>query len=149
MTKEEAKNNLKRLIGFSDICNEAIFTLFPEFKKDEDEKIRKEILNIISSLGSGIIPIPENQVKMIDYLEKLKESSKKSFTAEDCQAQWDAGVEYGKREGNTIGYNRAIREMWRPTEDQLSALNAVVDEYEGWLGDRLYSLYQDLENLID
>ena len=49
MTREEALQNIKKVIGFSDTLDESIFTLFPELKESEDEKIRKFLVELVSN----------------------------------------------------------------------------------------------------
>ena len=57
MTREEAIQNIKKAIGFSDTIDESIFTLFPELKESEseDERIRKAIMGL--TYIDGIEPI--------------------------------------------------------------------------------------------
>lgn len=80
MTKEEALQNIKRMIGFSDTLDESIFTLFPELKESEDERIRKEILEDIRNVKA--ISSEEYRKKAdrwIAWLEKQKENIEKEY----------------------------------------------------------------------
>lgn len=78
MNREEAINYLKKVLGFSPTYDEAFYTLFPQLKESEDERIRKEIISFIEyEEARGNIPDVWHQakrpVKWIDYLEKQKE----------------------------------------------------------------------------
>lgn len=60
-------------------------SIFPELAESEDERIRKEIVNIINHLGEGIIPIPENQEELLSWLEKQKINTEGDFArGYDC-----------------------------------------------------------------
>ncbi len=50
--------------------------IFPELKEDDDEKIRKEIINIFRSLANGKIPVPINLADIFTWLEKQGEKDK-------------------------------------------------------------------------
>lgn len=79
MTREEAIQNIKKLIGFSDTLDESISTLFPELKESEDERIRKELLAVINDL---VLP-DEQKARFNAYLEKQKEQKPVEWSEED------------------------------------------------------------------
>ena len=77
MTREEALQNIKKAIGFSDTLDESIFTLFPELKESEDEKM-------IGVIRLALTDVPEERFttegtslsKVLAWIEKQKEASK-------------------------------------------------------------------------
>lgn len=78
MTREEAINNLKKVLGFSPTYDEAFYTLFPEFKEEsEDERIRKALINIVKgACGKYGIKYRGDEITekmLLTYLEKQKE----------------------------------------------------------------------------
>lgn len=73
MTREEAIQNIKKLIGFSDTLDESITTLFPELKESEDEKM-------IGVIRLALTDVPEERFttegtslsEVLAWLEKQK-----------------------------------------------------------------------------
>ena len=95
MTKEEAINNFKKVLGFSPIYDEAFYTLFPEFVESEDERIRKEIRNFLIDM--------ECKKEWIAYMEKQKEQKPIDIqpifevgdvmrTKEEAEKDWKDGM---------------------------------------------------------
>lgn len=83
MTREEALQNIKKVLGFSNTLDESIFTLFPELKGREDEKIRKRIrLCLDECVHSDIIRDYERD-ECLAYLEKQKEPKSAEWSEED------------------------------------------------------------------
>ena len=77
MEREEAINNLKKVLGFSPTYDEAFYTLFPEFNKEsEDERIGNVIYCIVRD-NKEIRRILEGNGVSVDnalaYLERQKE----------------------------------------------------------------------------
>lgn len=66
---------------------------FPELQESEDEKVRKEIINIFHSLADGKIPVPINFADIFTWLEK--------------------------QEGKHITEPQS---RWRPSKEQMDAL---------------------------
>ena len=77
MEREEAVNNLKKVLGFSPTYDEAFYTLFPEFKEEsEDERTRKGIIELLKEIEQDDTYCGLWHIKfMIAYLEKQKEQN--------------------------------------------------------------------------
>ena len=76
MTREEAIQNIKRMIGFSDTLDESISTLFPELKESEDERIRMALCDIVRDVQCMETELRAHGLtveKTLAYLEKQKE----------------------------------------------------------------------------
>lgn len=79
MTREEAMQNIKKAIGFSDTLDESIFTLCPELKESEDERIRKAIVELVKRTPSSMFDadtefnwIGASHDEILAWLEKQK-----------------------------------------------------------------------------
>ena len=83
--------------------------IFPELKESEDEKIRKQVIDIIQSLGTGVIPIPVNQDKILAWLEKQKEQKPivkiPKFRAGDTIHLKSSNAEYTIEAISSSGYH--------------------------------------------
>ena len=80
MTREEALQNIKKFIGTSDTLDESIFTLCPELKESKDERIRKELVDMINECTNWI-----HKKEYVKYLEKQKENPKSAGSiSSDC-----------------------------------------------------------------
>lgn len=80
MTREEAIQNIKRMIGFSATFDKSIFTLFPELKESEDERIRKAIVALIEDLQQSDKNFAGVELSdMLAYLEKQKINTEGDF----------------------------------------------------------------------
>ena len=76
MTREEAIKNIKKALPLSATLAESFYTLHPELRESEDERIRKWILLQMQEWASHSEPCSE-EIRMIDkaidWLEKKKE----------------------------------------------------------------------------
>lgn len=73
MTREEAIKNIKKVLPMSKTLEDAFYTLHPELRNCEDERIRKELVEKISNLACGCFISQEQKQKFLAYLEKQKE----------------------------------------------------------------------------
>ena len=70
MTREEAIKELRSFIGqLTEGCQEVIKVLVPELKDSEDERIRKELIGLISCMHDA----DPRKKGWLDWLEKQKE----------------------------------------------------------------------------
>ena len=94
MTREEAIENIKKALPLSDTLAESFYTLHPELRELEDERIRKELVEAFEALGidSSWNGIPVKSV--IAWLEKQKDIEDRWIEDRE-QCFWD-GVEEGK-----------------------------------------------------
>lgn len=110
MTREEALQNIKKVIGFSDTLDESIFTLFPELKESEDGRIRKELIELISCMHDA----DPRKKGWIAWLEKQKEPTKEELYAE-------AGTTEKEYIANTMKIVRAMREKQKEHQNNSDA----------------------------
>lgn len=119
------------------ICLECVF---PELRENEDERVRKEIIDFIQwAEERGMTRHDYHQAKRPSewtaYLEKQKEQKHPDgcFTC----GEYKKGYEEGRRNGFTAGYNKAIKEVEQ--KEQKSAewskndtvfLNEITDFFE-------------------
>jgi hypothetical protein len=76
MTREEAIKEIKMWGIEAPRQREALETLIPELKETEDERIRKALINLVSTVGEYYLPKLEARNKMLAYLEKQEIFSK-------------------------------------------------------------------------
>ena len=81
MTREEAIKELRSFIGqLTEGCQEAIKVLIPELKESKDERIRKELVDMINECTNWI-----HKKEYVKYLEKQKENPKSAGSiSSDC-----------------------------------------------------------------
>jgi len=72
MNKDEALKTIRDARCTSPL-REAIETLIPELKESEDERIRKALIGLVSTVGEYYLPKLEVRNKMLVYLERQKE----------------------------------------------------------------------------
>ena len=58
--------------GYVGYANEILKELFPVLRESEDERIRKELVHLVSTVGEFYLPKLETRNKMLAYLEKQK-----------------------------------------------------------------------------
>lgn len=79
MKQEEAIERIKARFdkwALDDEDMKAIQTLIPELSEDEDERVRKALINLVSTVGEYYLPKLEDRNKMLAYLEKQEIFSK-------------------------------------------------------------------------
>ena len=126
----------------------------PELAKSEDERIRKELKEAfeaydIESTWNGI-PIRS----IFAWLEKQKEQ-KPAWSEEDEKmlrtiiSDGSRGVELDSKQ---ISFLKSLRPSWKPSEEQMSMLLAVVNDPNNAGSESchlsLESLYNDLKKLM-
>ena len=113
MTREEAINLIKQVLPCLNIdekIREGFVTLIPEFKESEDERIRKNLIELLlDTPAQDIISHNLELSKVLAYLEKQKEQKHPDgcFTCDE----YKKGYEEGRRNGFTAGYNKAMKEV--------------------------------------
>lgn len=126
MTRKEA---IKILMGYSYTPQEraAMEVLIPELAESEDERIRKALIYLVTTIGEYYLPKLEVRNKMLAYLEKQKEQEHPDwcFTCDE----YKKGYEAGRLNGLTAGYNKAKKEQkpveW--SEEDEKTLASIID----------------------
>lgn len=106
------------------MLREALETLVPELKENDDERIRKEIIDHISNIKSTTIS---------DLREKQFDS-------------WIAWLEK-KSENGVNCDDREIPNTWKPSEEQLIAIDTAINVLGTLNGKQLIKLQKDLRKL--
>lgn len=92
---ERAENEYQTHESFNGF-REMLTNIFPELKESEDEKIRKEIINVFKSLGELKIPADINFADIFTWLEKQGEQK----STEQVESKFKVGdwvvTSYGK-----------------------------------------------------
>ena len=160
MEREEAINNLKKVLGFSPTYDEAFYTLFPEFNEEsEDERIRKAIIELLKEIEQDDTYCGLWHIKfMIAYLEKQKEPKPAEWSEKDERKI----VELKTFIAKCNGFNKENRKkafdmidalrpqpQWKPTEEQMEAFECAERWYSDNMGCNifLYQLLCDLKRL--
>lgn len=134
----------------------AIELAFPELAESEDERIRKHIVKFIDEQYPTHGNLKDEKDKMFAYLEKQKEqkavaklcSNEWSEEDERMRNQLIYDVEHHKKEGlisakqnkatkalyngiekcydEKIAWLKSLRPSWKPSEEQISALNYFI-----------------------
>ena len=104
--------------------------VFPQLAESEDERIRKDIINLIYWL-KGNPSLCSQYYKdryddMLAYLEKQKEQGWNKKPCLTCQ-EYEKGHKQGYTEGCTAGYNKAMKEM-EQKEPNYTKHNALFDK---------------------
>lgn len=113
MTREEAINLIKQVLPCLNIdekIREGFVMLIPELKESEDERIRKNLIELLlDTPAQDIISHNLELSKVLAYLEKQKEQKHPDgcFTCDE----YKKGYEEGRRNGFTAGYNKAMKEV--------------------------------------
>lgn len=113
MEREEAINLIKQVLPCLNIdekIREGFETLIPELKENEDERIRKNLIELLlDTPAQDIISHNLELSKVLAYLEKQKEQKHPDgcFTCDE----YKKGYEEGRRNGFTAGYNKAMKEV--------------------------------------
>lgn len=113
MEREEAINLIKQVLPCLNIdekIREGFETLIPELKESEDERIRKNLIELLlDTPAQDIISHNLELSKVLAYLEKQKEQKHPDgcFTCDE----YKKGYEEGRRNGFTAGYNKAMKEV--------------------------------------
>lgn len=147
MNREEALNNLKKILGFSPNYDEAFYTLFPELRESEDERIRKEIRDFLIDM--------ECKKEWIAHMEKQKEQKPAEWSEED-ENRLNAVVEllenssaihpnYSRRK--LIIWLKSLRPSWKPSEEQMAALYIMICESRPADQQLLQDIYYGLKKL--
>ena len=121
MTQEEkAKAYDEALRRAKEINNEqraqpfdVMTKVFPELKKSNDERIRKEIIEIFKNLGNGKIPVDINYADIFTWLEKQGEKYMKHsyITANPEFFQWIYDrLKYVYNENPNVDYMLSLKE---------------------------------------
>lgn len=131
MTREEAINLIKQVLPCLNIdekIREGFVTLIPELKESEDERIRKNLIELLlDTPAQDIISHNLELSKVLAYLEKQKEQKHPDgcFTCDE----YKKGYEEGRRNGFTAGYNKAMKEVeqkeQKPVDEQFPPLEGL------------------------
>ena len=129
MTREEAINEIKSWDFLEGKEIEAIYTLIPELRESEDEKIRNEILEYFTITRSrDFVANPERQ-KWISYIEKQKKLDKMIVVSPEVDANlyYDNWVQYNcktRREcfEEGIRYAQRLQKEQKPKLDEAGKL---------------------------
>ena len=108
--------------------------LFPELRENEDEKIRKEIINFLETIPiSELKRVPRPICQWFFWLEKQKEQKPAEWSEEDekmlnnmikvldgyIEISGDTRREFSK-------WLKSLHPSWKPSEEQIQALEYVV-----------------------
>ena len=131
MTREEAINLIKQVLPCLNIdekIREGFVTLIPELKESKDERIRKNLIELLlDTPAQDIISHNLELSKVLAYLEKQKEQKHPDgcFTCDE----YKKGYEEGRRNGFTAGYNKAMKEVeqkeQKPVDEQFPPLEGL------------------------
>lgn len=131
MEREEAINLIKQVLPCLNIdekIREGFVTLIPELKESEDERIRKNLIELLlDTPAQDIISHNLELSKVLAYLEKQKEQKHPDgcFTCDE----YKKGYEEGRRNGFTAGYNKAMKEVeqkeQKPVDEQFPPLEGL------------------------
>ena len=156
MEREEAINLIKQVLPCLNIdekIREGFETLIPELKENKDERIRKNLIELLlDTPAQDIISHNLELSKVLAYLEKQKEQKHPDgcFTCDE----YKKGYEEGRRNGFTAGYNKAMKEVeqkeQKPSEEQMEILQYVCTQSSHpnqKVIPVLESLYNDLKKL--
>ena len=110
----------------NDIHHVIIENIFPQLAKSEDEKIREQVIDIIQSLGTGVIPIPVNCDKILAWLEKQKESL---HISESCKENQDSLIYEDEKVRKEI--EQSAKEYYKENYagDNPQGRNVVIQSY--------------------
>lgn len=167
MKKEEALQELRSFIGqLTEGCQDVIKVLIPELEESEDERIRKELIELISCMHDA----DPRKKRWIAWLEKQGEQKPAEWSEEDKGNLLDV-----KCIIDEIWHDQDVREeidhsgeeleslwhwldniwqkvaypkpSWKPSEEQIEALenSTALNEEQGA---HLYSLLCDLKKLL-
>jgi len=99
MTREEAIKNIKKALPLSDVLTESFYTLHPELRESEDERIRKGLIKLLTVAGEAYL-VSSTGIKKdsyLAYLEKQKENPKSDDSIlSDCASDAKCGDRWQK-----------------------------------------------------
>ena len=163
----EAIERAKQIAAQGGASRYLVTQIFPELKESEDERIRKELIDIIKrsyEIGGFTLNNKELRDKYIAYLEKQEQ---KPAWSEDDKRTVDAAIYWLERRlriekaynistedsplsmRNTAERLKSLRPHWRPSEEQMAALKWQVEHPElvKWRKGDLESLLEQLKKL--
>ena len=152
MTKEEAINVYEEIINPK--IREAFETLVPELQPDEDEKLRRNLIEIVKQ------NYPKDDVSnYINWLEKRKAKNRSNCGYTDVlnairtvynKKSAEELCDYFKKSIEKLHeYNTGTLKTWKPSREQMHALRMVasganIAHYQG----DLFALKEELEKLV-
>ena len=129
--------------------------IFPELRGSEDERIRKWLIDYFSSIKKTVWIFRDITCEQIlDWLEKQKPaewSEEDEDMLNSCISSIEEAKEnryaYKETDGDTsydheIAWLKSLRPSWKPSEEQMEALNKVRILNPG-----LDAIYQQLKNM--
>ena len=135
------------------ILKKWLWNIFPELKESEDEKIRKEILEYFQQFENEELH-GVNISDWIAWLEKQSEQKPAEWSEEDEQnrqiinkAIYEYVGEDGITQGETgklIQWLKSINNHWKPSEEQMKALEKECFANSNY---QLCRLLEDLKKL--
>lgn len=134
--RERAKAFLGKGFRGEDLLVECVF---PELKESEDERIRKELIQYLKDYPN----LPNGQYSRDDfftYLEKQKSdggssekpNNHKEWSEEDEEMResiidyLNSKQVYAHSRANMIVWLKSLRPSWKPSEEQISALERAI-----------------------
>ena len=145
-----------------------VYNIFSELKESEDERIRKEIIELLKNYASMHYITKEQYKERMDWLEKQGEQ-KPSWSEEDeisfLNTLWCckkvASIAKDENEMGTVWYaERWLKSLknrctWKPTEKQINAIRLarsfVTDDFSDnpTLSERLLELEKQLKKRME
>lgn len=136
----ETIESLRFLLEEGTITREDIERAFPQVKEDEDERIRKHLINCVTRTIKEADAFKEiSEAKILARLEKQKpaewseeDEKMRQHIISDLREfrQFETDEELVSDYEDEISWLKSLRPLqkWRPNERQLSALLAVINE---------------------
>lgn len=128
MTREEALNKVRQM-SLPKETMEILEALAPELKESEDERIRKNLIELLlDTPAQDIISHNLELSKVLAYLEKQKEQKHPDgcFTCDE----YKKGYEEGRRNGFTAGYNKAMKEVEQKEQKPADNEKVEITDFE-------------------
>jgi len=151
---ERAKSEYQTHKSFNGFC-EMLTRIFPELK-ESDYEIKKDIVSAVETYGDftqgrkeeiydwlkkqGQVKESEIPLTNTPWSEEDEKNLAQCIEAIDACYKWDSMIDWLK--------SLRSRSRWKPSEEQMKALDSVIDEYDGYPEfDSLVSLKNDLKKL--
>lgn len=141
---ERAKKELKTCGSMDCDAAKQIFRFFPELKKSDDERIRKEIISIVKSYRESCVTEGNHRFdNCIAWLEKQG----KSYTKKDVDDAWLKGICDAKRELEKQGEQKpAWSEEDEEQLDRAIYMMEQLDMTKSW--DDVYNWLKSLKDRL-